>query len=68
MVSPAGVSCTSWVLREKRENPSSVSSFCICLLRAGWDTYSTSAAREKFRYFTAVTNCLICVSVITPAP
>jgi hypothetical protein len=55
---PASVNSTWFLVRWKRETPSSRSSFRICWLKAGWDRYIRPAARLKFNSSATATKYL----------
>src|SRR5580692_7657176 len=62
--SPCGVSLASRLVRSNRRSPSSSSSFLICWLKEGWETWHCSAAREKLRVrATATTYRSWCISI-----
>ncbi len=63
-VSPASVSSTPCLVRQKSGTPSSCSSFRICWLKAGCDRYIRPAARPKFASSATATKYLSCLSSI----
>ena len=58
--SPASVSSTLCVERRSSSQPTSCSRPRICLLKAGCETYSRSAARPKFSSSATATNARRC--------